>query len=391
MRIASVGTAYPPHRYSQAAISEALTARWQDRMEEPRLINRLFANCGVEFRNLVFPLEVYENLSGFGPTNDAWIVAAVELGQKALCGALDRVNLSFAALEMNKDLGFDKDEVLIIHIPDFDFSRTKEELYAFARSRPDVIAWSAMNGGPTGSHNINGIMISGKQEHYQMMQVDYDYFEPNNSVRHELGVECFGLNKESALLHRLCSLNPAVAENSSSINFQVGATHLFALEQNFYNLIKASNLIIDTTAIHSVSHFLNRLSCEFEIPTLFASVTNGAWSGEIVRIIPRKTACWLCWLEQYFESKPPSAPVSSAEVFAPGCDQPTFTGTTYDLGIVASLATSMSVETLLQDGEHVDLSKNYIRWSGKDSSGKSLYLTEMLSTNAKLGCPYCGS
>ena len=93
MRIASVGTAYPPHRYSQAAISDALTARWKDRMEEPRLINRLFANCGVEFRNLVFPLDVYENLSGFGPTNDAWIVAAVELGQQAVTNALARIDL----------------------------------------------------------------------------------------------------------------------------------------------------------------------------------------------------------------------------------------------------------------------------------------------------------
>jgi len=94
MRIASVGTAYPPHRYSQAQISEALTARWQDRMEEPRLINRLFVNCGVNFRNLVFPLDVYENLSGFGPTNDAWIVAAVELGEKAIDAALSRVGLT---------------------------------------------------------------------------------------------------------------------------------------------------------------------------------------------------------------------------------------------------------------------------------------------------------
>src|SRR5580704_1391118 len=94
MRIASVGTAYPPHRYSQAAISDALTARWQDRMEEPRLINRLFVNCGVEFRNLVFPLDVYENLSGFGPTNDAWIVAAVELGETAVTRALTRAGIT---------------------------------------------------------------------------------------------------------------------------------------------------------------------------------------------------------------------------------------------------------------------------------------------------------
>jgi alkylresorcinol/alkylpyrone synthase len=94
MHIASVGTAYPPHRYSQAAITDALRNRWQDRMEEPRLINRLHANCGVEFRNLVFPLETYATLSGFGPNNDAWIVAAVELGQKAITSALDRVGIS---------------------------------------------------------------------------------------------------------------------------------------------------------------------------------------------------------------------------------------------------------------------------------------------------------
>jgi alkylresorcinol/alkylpyrone synthase len=94
MRIASVGTAYPPHRYSQAAITDALRTRWQDKMEEPRLLNRLHANCGVEFRNLVFPLDVYENLSGFGPTNDAWIKAAVELGQQAITTALERVGLT---------------------------------------------------------------------------------------------------------------------------------------------------------------------------------------------------------------------------------------------------------------------------------------------------------
>src|SRR3984885_4954866 len=96
MRIASVGTAYPPHRYSQATITEALRTRWEDRMEEPRLLNRLHANCGVEFRNLVFPLDVYENLSGFGPTNDAWIKAALELGEQCITTALERVGLTAA-------------------------------------------------------------------------------------------------------------------------------------------------------------------------------------------------------------------------------------------------------------------------------------------------------
>jgi alkylresorcinol/alkylpyrone synthase len=96
MRIASVGTAYPPHRYPQAVITEALRNRWQHKMEEPRLISRLHANCGVEFRHIVFPLETYPSLDTFTKTNDAWIKAAVDLGEQAITTALTRVGLTAA-------------------------------------------------------------------------------------------------------------------------------------------------------------------------------------------------------------------------------------------------------------------------------------------------------
>ncbi|CAN5607908.1 3-oxoacyl-[acyl-carrier-protein] synthase III C-terminal domain-containing protein [soil metagenome] len=96
MRISSVGTAYPPHRYSQAEISQALVERWQGKLEEPRLLTRLHANCGVEFRNLVLPLEAYPGLVGFGQTNSAWITAAVELGETAVTRALERAGITAA-------------------------------------------------------------------------------------------------------------------------------------------------------------------------------------------------------------------------------------------------------------------------------------------------------
>jgi len=242
--------------------------------------------------------------------------------------------------------------------------------------------------GSLGSKIASNLAASGVNRFHL---VDYDYFEPNNSVRHELGFECFGLNKEKALMQRLCSLNPAVAENSTAFNFQATAVNSLAGEQHFHNLIRESDLIVDATAKHSVSHFLNELSSELRIPVLFASVTNGAWGGEVVRVVPGKTPCWLCWQDQYFDNKPPSAPESSAEVFAPGCDQPTFTGTTYDLGIVAGLATFMAVGTLLPSGEFSDFSKNYIRWSGKDKDGQPAFLTETLPTNTQRGCWLCGS
>jgi len=93
MRILSVGTAYPPYRYPQNVISEALRDRWAHKMEEPRLLTRLHANCGVDFRNIVFPLEHYPELNTFRKTNDAWITHAVNLGQQATCRALDRAGI----------------------------------------------------------------------------------------------------------------------------------------------------------------------------------------------------------------------------------------------------------------------------------------------------------
>ena len=94
MYIASVGTAFPEHRYSQLEITEALKQRWQGKLDEPRLLSRLHANCGVEFRHLVFPLDLYPTLVGFKQTNDAWIDAAVGLAQTCIARALEPLGLT---------------------------------------------------------------------------------------------------------------------------------------------------------------------------------------------------------------------------------------------------------------------------------------------------------
>lgn len=94
MRIASVGTAFPPHRYPQAVITEALIERMQDKLVLPAVMNRLHSKCGVDFRNIMYPLESLGKFSGFGPSNDLWIKGALELGQQAIQKALDHVGLT---------------------------------------------------------------------------------------------------------------------------------------------------------------------------------------------------------------------------------------------------------------------------------------------------------
>lgn len=96
MRIASVATAYPPHRYPQAAITEALRSHCQDTAGESRLRDRLHSNCGVEYRHIMFPIDSLGSFSGFGQTNDAWIEGALDLGQQAVKTALDRAGLNAA-------------------------------------------------------------------------------------------------------------------------------------------------------------------------------------------------------------------------------------------------------------------------------------------------------
>ena len=96
MRISSVGTALPVHRYSQSEVAEALVNRWQGKLPEPRLLTRLHANCGVNFRHFVLPLEAYPALVGFKATNDVWITNGVELGQACINRALSPLGLTAA-------------------------------------------------------------------------------------------------------------------------------------------------------------------------------------------------------------------------------------------------------------------------------------------------------
>ena len=94
MHITAAGTAFPPFRYTQTEIAEALASRWRDKLPEPRLLTRLHANCGVAHRSFLFPLDRYPTLRGFGQTNSAWIDGAVTLARKAIEAALAPTGLT---------------------------------------------------------------------------------------------------------------------------------------------------------------------------------------------------------------------------------------------------------------------------------------------------------
>jgi putative ABC transport system permease protein len=79
-----------------------------------------------------------------------------------------------------KDLGFDKDQVIMVTNPtwDKDFTKSmKERLRNFSLSQPYISQFSGMNGGLDGANNTNGFVLNGEQKWRKQLSVDYGYFE----------------------------------------------------------------------------------------------------------------------------------------------------------------------------------------------------------------------
>jgi alkylresorcinol/alkylpyrone synthase len=94
MKIAGAAGAFPPHRYHQYTITEALRAYWGHKLQRPELFTRLHARAGVDYRNFAFPLADYQGFETWGQSNRAWIEIAEQLGEKAVDGALERAGLT---------------------------------------------------------------------------------------------------------------------------------------------------------------------------------------------------------------------------------------------------------------------------------------------------------
>jgi len=98
MRIAGVGSAFPPNYYSQEEISAALKLQWAGKFERPEVIDRLHTSVGVKGRYLSLPIPAYEGMTTWGQNNNAWIEVAQDLGKKSLCAALNSSGLAMQDL-----------------------------------------------------------------------------------------------------------------------------------------------------------------------------------------------------------------------------------------------------------------------------------------------------
>jgi alkylresorcinol/alkylpyrone synthase len=91
--VVAVGEAFPPHFYDQETLLAALRTYWSKRHHNLDRLEALHRNLLVGGRHLALRLEEYQELSGFGDANDAWIRVACDVGEAALRRALETAGL----------------------------------------------------------------------------------------------------------------------------------------------------------------------------------------------------------------------------------------------------------------------------------------------------------
>jgi alkylresorcinol/alkylpyrone synthase len=99
-RVVAVRSAFPAHRYRQPDFTRTVAELGGLDATRRALLERLHGNAGVDTRHIVLPLPDYAALRGIVATNSRYIEEALDLGERALRGALESAGLTGGELDL---------------------------------------------------------------------------------------------------------------------------------------------------------------------------------------------------------------------------------------------------------------------------------------------------
>ncbi|MCQ8893172.1 MAG: HesA/MoeB/ThiF family protein [Methanolinea sp.] len=139
--------------------------------------------------------------------------------------------------------------------------------------------------------------------------IDSDRVSRSNLNRQIIHAEAdIGRSKVDSAARRLEALNPDI---------EVDPRPLHLTEENVVNVVRGMNLVVDALDNYPARYILNRAACMHTVPLVHAAV-NG-YCGQVMAIIPRKTACLQCAIPHPPEETPPPVLGTTAGIL--GCIQ----------------------------------------------------------------------
>lgn len=203
--------------------------------------------------------------------------------------------------------------------------------------------------------------------------IDFDHVTPGALVRNEYDLRDLGKPKSLALREKMHALLPgveveAVSERIGAIDQASALEHAerpHTLREHF----KDCDLVLGCTGGSGVNRYLNRVAVRVGVPLVLAWVSNGAWGGRVLKVMPGET-CLECMLRQTDRMPDLESDDEAEDVYERGCGYPTFTGAGFDVRAVAGLASRASTEVLLRETESSYPSSefNCLTWSSRGRS-----------------------
>lgn len=120
--------------------------------------------------------------------------------------------------------------------------------------------------------------------------IDHDRLEPGNVCRHECGLSEVGRLKVFAIQALIQDRNPSAQVTTMAVRLD-GDT-----AQQVQDAIAGWDLVIGATDNRESRLLLNRACIINDQPLLFGAVFRRAYGGQVLRVLPKITPCYQCFL-----------------------------------------------------------------------------------------------
>ncbi|MGE5221336.1 MAG: type III polyketide synthase [Omnitrophica WOR_2 bacterium] len=100
VHIVSTVKCFPSHYYDQGEIFAELKQIWGLKPRLAELLENFHKNSNVRGRYTALPMEAYKELDGFGSRNDAWMEAALDLGENTLAELFHKAGIAPGAVSL---------------------------------------------------------------------------------------------------------------------------------------------------------------------------------------------------------------------------------------------------------------------------------------------------